>query len=269
MPESFWHLRPSDPGRAHLFDEAVYVRGAMTLQALRAAVGDRAFFTILRGWASSRRGGDGTTADFVALAERMSGHRLDRLFTKWLYTPRRPSPGPRSGTLPPGRRRSTPPCTPGGPGSSCGSPSGSADQPGHRLSQACRRVRQSARRRSRAAGRGEARDRVVGALRGHPPQRRNLTEKRSLPLLTECSQLRCRCTGRHDVAGCTCPDLQQRHQTTWKETGLSGLRISRSWVRAPPAPPRKPVCLAPGASVTRARTTPGRRQGLPGNASHW
>ena len=74
-----------------LFDNAVYVRGAMTLQALRQTVGDDAFWRIIRGWASAKSGGNATTEEFIAFAERVSGQQLDDLFTTWLFTPAKPS----------------------------------------------------------------------------------------------------------------------------------------------------------------------------------
>ena len=86
----FWALPIGDPGPEHLFDYQVYVRGAMTLHALRLAVGDQAFFTILRSWASTRRGGTVTTPEFIDLAERISGRSLDALFQAWLFSPTRP-----------------------------------------------------------------------------------------------------------------------------------------------------------------------------------
>ncbi|AGL19135.1 peptidase M1 membrane alanine aminopeptidase [Actinoplanes sp. N902-109] len=88
---SLWRAKPADPGAPNLFIGAVYNRGAMTLQALRLAVGDRAFFSILRSWARTHRGGNGSTAQFIALAERVSGRNLDALFTAWLYTPSKPA----------------------------------------------------------------------------------------------------------------------------------------------------------------------------------
>ena len=87
----FWTVTPQDPGVDHLFDDAVYLRGAMTLQVLRDAVGDAAFFDVLRTWARTRRDGGGTTAAFVALAERRSGRQLDGLFRTWLSTPGKPA----------------------------------------------------------------------------------------------------------------------------------------------------------------------------------
>jgi hypothetical protein len=63
----------------------------MTLQALRNEVGDQDFFRILRAWAARRAGGNGTTGQFVALAERISGEQLDDLFDVWLFTPGKPA----------------------------------------------------------------------------------------------------------------------------------------------------------------------------------
>jgi aminopeptidase N len=80
-----------DPGVDLLFDNAVYVRGAMTLQALRQTVGDDAFWRIIRGWASTKSGGNATTEEFIAFAEQVSGQQLDDLFTTWLFTPAKPA----------------------------------------------------------------------------------------------------------------------------------------------------------------------------------
>ncbi|MCS5716230.1 M1 family metallopeptidase [Herbiconiux sp. CPCC 205716] len=89
--DPFWSLTVSDPGPAGLFDDAVYERGAMTLQALRERVGDETFFAIARGWASANAGGTVTTADFVAYAEGVSGEDLDDLFEQWIETPEKPA----------------------------------------------------------------------------------------------------------------------------------------------------------------------------------
>jgi hypothetical protein len=59
--DPFWTVVIGDPGVDLLFDGAVYVRGAMTLQALRNEVGDDAFWAIIRGWASSKSRSNGTT----------------------------------------------------------------------------------------------------------------------------------------------------------------------------------------------------------------
>ena len=92
LPEDdpFWTVVIGDPGPDDLFDNAVYARGAMTLQQLRLAVGDDDFFRILRQWAAIHAGGNVTTDQFIALAERISGQDLGELFTTWLFTPGKP-----------------------------------------------------------------------------------------------------------------------------------------------------------------------------------
>jgi aminopeptidase N len=88
----YWAPPPGDPGPADLdlTDDSVYTRGAMTLQALRMTVGDEAFWRIMRGWYAAKRDGNGSTEDFVALAERVSGRQLDALFQAWLFTESKP-----------------------------------------------------------------------------------------------------------------------------------------------------------------------------------
>ncbi|MBF8192329.1 M1 family metallopeptidase [Nonomuraea sp. K274] len=78
--------RPDD-----LFNQSVYSRGAMTLHALRQAVGDTTFFDLLKRWAAEHRYGHVTTEQFIALAERLSGKELSPLFDAWLFQPRRPA----------------------------------------------------------------------------------------------------------------------------------------------------------------------------------
>jgi aminopeptidase N len=91
-PDDFWTVLPGDPGATRVFDNAVYDRGAMTLHQLRKTVGDEDFFTILRTWVAEHKYGNGDTAQFIALAERISGLQLDDLFQTWLYTPEKPVP---------------------------------------------------------------------------------------------------------------------------------------------------------------------------------
>jgi aminopeptidase N len=88
--DPFWQVVVADPGIEDLFGDSQYVRGAMTLQALRERVGDDAFFAIIRAWHASKSGGNGTTPQFIALAEQVSGQQLDDLFNAWLFTAGRP-----------------------------------------------------------------------------------------------------------------------------------------------------------------------------------
>lgn len=88
--DAFWQLTVGDPGKDQLYDTAVYSRGAMTLHQLRTLVGDDMFFQILRSWSATRRHGNGSTEDFRALAETVSGKPLEALFNAWLFTPGKP-----------------------------------------------------------------------------------------------------------------------------------------------------------------------------------
>lgn len=76
---------PGNPPAADLFGAAVYVRGAWTLHALRLKVGDETFFQIIHTYYDRYRGGHATTADFIAVANEVSGQALDDLFQAWLY----------------------------------------------------------------------------------------------------------------------------------------------------------------------------------------
>jgi aminopeptidase N len=91
--DPFWQVAPADPGVAELFGDAVYDRGAMTLQALRNTVGDETFFAILKKWAADRQYGNGTTEEFINLSKSLSGKPLDALFNAWLYAKAKPTIG--------------------------------------------------------------------------------------------------------------------------------------------------------------------------------
>jgi aminopeptidase N len=73
-----------------MFSSPVYLRGAMALYALRAEIGDALFLKVLHKWAAANRYGNVSTADFEALAERVTGYDLSDTFTTWLVTPRKP-----------------------------------------------------------------------------------------------------------------------------------------------------------------------------------
>jgi aminopeptidase N len=82
----FWNPPSGSPGGPkHLFARSVYVRGGLTLEALRQKIGDAAFYSILRRWVAEHAYGNASTADFVALAEQESDLELDEFFEAWLY----------------------------------------------------------------------------------------------------------------------------------------------------------------------------------------
>ncbi|MFC4534295.1 M1 family metallopeptidase [Sphaerisporangium dianthi] len=86
-----WKYPPGAAQRDDLFNNSVYVRGAMTLQALRRKIGDDTFFLLLRTWTDQHRYGGVTTDEFIKLAEKLSGRTLTPLFDAWLYKPTRPT----------------------------------------------------------------------------------------------------------------------------------------------------------------------------------
>jgi len=88
---SLWAFKVADPGAENLFVGAVYNRGAMTLQALREKIGDRAFFGTLKAWYLLHRNSSAGTADFIRLAELASHQDLDPFFQTWVYTTGKPT----------------------------------------------------------------------------------------------------------------------------------------------------------------------------------
>jgi aminopeptidase N len=82
---------PASPPPSDLFTNAVYDRGALTLYALRLRVGDATFFRILRAYATRYRYANAGTADFIAVANAVSGQNLTPLLHAWLYNPVMPT----------------------------------------------------------------------------------------------------------------------------------------------------------------------------------
>ena len=72
----------SNPGMAAMFDDWVYKRGALTLHALRAALGDEPFFTACRTWVADHE--VVTTRAFVDHVARVTGTDQSALLAAWL-----------------------------------------------------------------------------------------------------------------------------------------------------------------------------------------
>lgn len=83
-------LLPADPGKQLMFDDRLYERGALTVHALRCALGDDAFFRMLTDWTRIHRHGSVSTADFTAHAQQYAAVPLDGLFDAWLREPSLP-----------------------------------------------------------------------------------------------------------------------------------------------------------------------------------
>lgn len=89
--EAFLYDFPPDlppPGKidvSQLFSDGVYLRGALTLHALRAELGDEIFLQFLRSYYQRYAHSVAVTADLIAVAEAVSGKDLGEFFDAWLY----------------------------------------------------------------------------------------------------------------------------------------------------------------------------------------
>jgi aminopeptidase N len=82
---AYWSFQIGDPGPFGLFATQVYNRGAATLHALRVEVGDDAFFAGARLWLERYNDSSGTSEDFQAVYEEVTGEDLDWFFQIWLW----------------------------------------------------------------------------------------------------------------------------------------------------------------------------------------
>jgi aminopeptidase N len=89
--EKDWSGEVADPGRDHIFDDLVYNRGAMALQALRMTIGDRDFLRLLTLWPATHRYGNVSTQEFIRFVERLTHRNLDAFFHTWLYQSGKPA----------------------------------------------------------------------------------------------------------------------------------------------------------------------------------
>ena len=77
---------PGKPPAHELFNAGVYYWGALALHALRLEVGDEKFFEILKTYQKRFEDGNVRTADFIAVAQEVSGKELNAFFDSWLYS---------------------------------------------------------------------------------------------------------------------------------------------------------------------------------------
>ncbi len=143
---SLWHTPPSGmTAPSQLFGWQSYDRGAMTYEALRAAIGDPAFFQLIKKWQIDFGGQTKKWTALIALAEDISGQDLTAFFQDWLcdadkpaWPPATPTPsgatcdpdGPPPPTNPP---PATPPASLGTIGSECGATVQGKSRVGRRL----------------------------------------------------------------------------------------------------------------------------------------
>lgn len=83
------NLVVGDPGPAMMFDDRVYKRGALALEALRRRLGNKQFFALLREWVARYRHNSVATSDFVALIDEFyaesEGFCAKEFLEPWLY----------------------------------------------------------------------------------------------------------------------------------------------------------------------------------------
>lgn len=95
--DAFWGREVADPCADHqdcvgpIFAGFVYERGGMTLSALRNRVGDDSFSELIRRWVTDRADGNGSTEQFEALAEQVSGQDLGGFFDAWVHATTKPA----------------------------------------------------------------------------------------------------------------------------------------------------------------------------------
>lgn len=85
----------ADPGPALMFDDRVYKRGALALEALRRTTGGALFGDILRTWARTHRHGLATTDAFRECVERVAGLDAAAVLHPWLDDAALPALPPR------------------------------------------------------------------------------------------------------------------------------------------------------------------------------
>lgn len=86
----YWGFQIANPGPLGLFLDPVYDRGAGTLHALRLELGDKEFFDGTLLWLERYDDSTGTTEDFQAVFEEVSGEDLDEFFHTWLFAQKKP-----------------------------------------------------------------------------------------------------------------------------------------------------------------------------------
>ena len=90
--EAFSPNPPGNPLSTNLYTNTIFDRGALTFHVLRLRVGDdEFFFQILQTYTERFRYGNAGTADFIAVAEEVSGQDLTEFFDAWLYAKKIPA----------------------------------------------------------------------------------------------------------------------------------------------------------------------------------
>lgn len=79
------------PELMQLLNTNSYQKGGWVLHMLRRQLGDTVFKKIIRKYYETYAGKNADTRDFQQIAETVSGKKLDKFITQWLYTPENPN----------------------------------------------------------------------------------------------------------------------------------------------------------------------------------
>jgi hypothetical protein len=80
--------QPSSAFSEENYEYIVYAKGALFFHALHQAVGDQVYLAIMQEYLQQYRYGIATPADFLRLAEAISGQELDPIYQEWVLTVR-------------------------------------------------------------------------------------------------------------------------------------------------------------------------------------
>ncbi|MGO1316466.1 MAG: M1 family aminopeptidase [Cellulomonadaceae bacterium] len=87
-----WTIPPAGmTDSATLYDYQTYTRAAQMWEALKISIGDDAFFDFVVRWQSVYGGQSAGAAEFIALAEEVSGRDLEAFFQDWIYDADKPA----------------------------------------------------------------------------------------------------------------------------------------------------------------------------------
>jgi aminopeptidase N len=75
---------PAKPTAKSMFSSSVYVRGALSLNALRAEVGDEAFLKLMRSWVDTHRNANASVADFLNHVEHSTNAAARAVLEHWV-----------------------------------------------------------------------------------------------------------------------------------------------------------------------------------------
>jgi len=89
---SLWTVPTAKMTQAsQLFGNQTYTRGSIALEALRTAIGAANFAQVMQQDQLRHTGTSRSTAEFIDLAEEISGRDLTAFFASWIYTPGKPA----------------------------------------------------------------------------------------------------------------------------------------------------------------------------------